>query len=236
MNRPPRPSDWWFGDHLVKCGGEYLKISEPPPVSKPGKRKAIGGEGVVKKSRKDTKGKRPASDKKSSISEANVSNGPKNQPQNTTNPPSSKISSPQTDQNPSSLIHPIDLVTALKPAQPPTHPVLTSPIETDRRLERPTDGFKKFVVLTDDEDGEEGAAGDDDDDAPLIFSARSVEPVMDLRGSVSGVGSQGSLLVTSRQVVDVDREIVRGVVVCPACGKSVEEVGINEHLDRCLLG
>ncbi|KAJ3099936.1 hypothetical protein HDU97_002668 [Phlyctochytrium planicorne] len=48
MNRQPRPSDWWFADHLAKCGGEYVKISSPPPTEKPKKPKAAKGKGKEK--------------------------------------------------------------------------------------------------------------------------------------------------------------------------------------------
>jgi len=38
MNRPPGPSDTWFGEHQRKCsGGKWIKVSEPPPKAKPAK-------------------------------------------------------------------------------------------------------------------------------------------------------------------------------------------------------
>lgn len=30
MNRPPGPSDSWYGKHQETCGGDYIKIASPP--------------------------------------------------------------------------------------------------------------------------------------------------------------------------------------------------------------
>lgn len=27
INRPPQPADWWFNQHSLECGGEFIKIS-----------------------------------------------------------------------------------------------------------------------------------------------------------------------------------------------------------------
>ncbi|KAF9361188.1 hypothetical protein BGX26_005282 [Mortierella sp. AD094] len=34
MNRPPQPADKWYAEHQEKCGGTYIKISEPEPTKK----------------------------------------------------------------------------------------------------------------------------------------------------------------------------------------------------------
>lgn len=34
INRKPQPADWWFKQHQLDCGGEYIKISEPEPKKK----------------------------------------------------------------------------------------------------------------------------------------------------------------------------------------------------------
>ena len=30
MNRVPGPSDNWYSQHNIECGGSFIKISEPP--------------------------------------------------------------------------------------------------------------------------------------------------------------------------------------------------------------
>ena len=34
MNRKPQPADKWFSDHKRTCGGEFVKVSEPPQSKK----------------------------------------------------------------------------------------------------------------------------------------------------------------------------------------------------------
>ncbi|KAJ3331728.1 hypothetical protein HDU76_002391 [Blyttiomyces sp. JEL0837] len=68
MNRPPQPADPWFSNHQQKCGGTYIKISEPEKVDKKKRKQEQDADtGKKKKEKVDDDGS-VATSKKSSKS------------------------------------------------------------------------------------------------------------------------------------------------------------------------
>ncbi|KAI8846850.1 SprT-like family-domain-containing protein [Chytridium lagenaria] len=162
MNRPPRPTDWWWSDHQAKCGGDYIKISSPPENSKAKKGKGKTDKTEKKSTHATIEDEQVALRKIEKAKEG----GPKRKRPPDTEPDNVKKEKTSSDDDPTKAIptqistsdvqitHPELLARRLNRFQTSTSsfskPLIS--IIDDKRLEKPNEAFRAFVVLTDDEE------------------------------------------------------------------------------------
>ncbi|XP_033211355.1 sprT-like domain-containing protein Spartan [Belonocnema kinseyi] len=238
MNRAPGPNDFWFKEHQLTCGGQFIKVREP---EKPEKGKKIKND--------------PKKDPKKSGIDKWLTPSPKSKPKDK---PSNGLSKPKTKPGLNGLNKP-------KNKHAPNNNNINKP-GSSSNINKPggsvlrTKGGSKVITVnkwntnTSDEPGIQklgnatnnvhGFGTGGPGSSTSVTSKGSSGNHFSFSGTVGGSSTGQSKLLDlfsqpntkpQSQLNDKKNQVLGPTVKCPICKDLITEKKANEHIDACLI-